>query len=107
MAHFAELSITRDKNQLNNVLTKETILLMETPVLPFSNEGKSGLGYRFLNFDGFETIGHTGENAGWSAALFLDLPTKSGIIVLCNGSLGDRVWFPIYQSWVKTIKSKN
>lgn len=107
LAHFAELSITPDKNQLNNVLTKETILLMETPVLPFSNEGKSGLGYRFLNFDGFETIGHTGENAGWSTALLLDLPTKSGIIVLCNGSLGDRVWFPIYQNWVKTIKSKN
>jgi CubicO group peptidase (beta-lactamase class C family) len=107
LAHFAELSITPDKNQLNNVLTKETILLMETPVVPFSNEGKSGLGYRFLNFDGFETIGHTGENVGWSAALFLDLATKSGIIVLCNGSLGDRVWFPIYQSWVKTIKSKN
>ncbi|WP_346985951.1 serine hydrolase domain-containing protein [Chryseobacterium sp. POE27] len=107
LAHFAELSITPNSHQLNKVLKPGTIKLMETPVLPSSNEGESGLGYRFMNYEGFRTIGHTGENVGWSAALFLDLPTKSGIIVLCNGSNGDRVWFPIYQSWLKTIKTKN
>ena len=107
LAHFAELSITRDPKQLNKVLKPETIKLMETPVLPNSNEGESGLGYRFMNYEGFRTLGHTGENVGWSAALFLDLPTKSGIIILCNGSYGDRVWFPIYQSWLKEIKTKN
>ena len=107
LAHFAELSITRDPKQLSKVLKPETIKLMETPVLPKSNEGESGLGYRFMNYEGFRTVGHTGENVGWSAALFLDLPTKSGIIVLCNGSNGDRVWFPIYQSWLKTLKMKN
>lgn len=107
LAHFAELSINRDPKQLNKVLKPETIKLMEKPVLPSSNEGESGLGYRFMNYEGFRTIGHTGENVGWSAALFLDLPTKSGIIVLCNGSNGDRVWFPIYQSWLKTVKTKN
>jgi len=107
LAHFAELSITPNYRQLNKVLKPNTIKLMETPVLPNSNEGESGLGYRFMNYEGFRTIGHTGENVGWSAALFLDLPTKSGIIVLCNGSNGDRVWFPIYQIWLKTVKTKN
>lgn len=107
LAHFAELSITRDPKHLNKVLKPETIKLMETPVLPNSNEGESGLGYRFMNYEGFKTVGHTGENVGWSAALFLDLPTKSGIIILCNGSNGDRVWYPIYQSWLKTLKMKN
>jgi CubicO group peptidase (beta-lactamase class C family) len=106
LAHFAELSINRNPKQLNKVLKPSTIKLMETPVLPSSKEGESGLGYRFMNYEGFRTIGHTGENVGWSAALFLDLPTKSGIIVLCNGSNGDRVWFPIYQSWLKTVKTK-
>ncbi|WP_288446055.1 serine hydrolase domain-containing protein [uncultured Chryseobacterium sp.] len=104
LAHFAELSITLDPKQLIKVLKPETIKLMETPVLPSSTEGESGLGYRFMNYENFRTIGHTGENAGWSAALLLDLPSKSGIIILCNGSNGDRVWFPIYQSWLKTIK---
>ena len=104
LAHFAELSITRNPSQLNKVLKPETINLMETPVLPSSTEGESGLGYRFMNYENFRTIGHTGENAGWSAALFLDLPSKSGIIILCNGSNGDRVWYPIYKSWLKTIK---
>jgi len=33
----------------------------------------------------------------------MHLPTKSGIIMLCNGSNGDRVWYPIYQKWVKSV----
>lgn len=106
LAHFAELSITRDPKQLNKVLKPETIKLMETPVLPNSSEGESGLGYRSMNYEGFKTIGHTGENTGWSAALFLDLPSKGGLVILCNGSNGDRVWYPIYQSWLKTIDAK-
>lgn len=105
LAHFAELSITRNSKKLNKVLKPETIKLMETPILPSSSEGESGLGYRFMNYEGFRTIGHTGENEGWSAAMFMDLPTKSGIIILCNGSNGDRVWYPIYQSWLKTVKA--
>lgn len=105
LAHFAELSIATDSRKLNKVLRPETIQLMQQPVFPYSNEGESGLGYRFMNYEGLQTIGHTGENVGWSAAMFLHLPTKSGIVMLCNGSNGDRVWFPIYQSWAKIIKA--
>lgn len=105
LAHFAELSITTNSVKLNKVLRPETIQLMEQPVLPFSNEGQSGLGYRIMNYEDLRTVGHTGENVGWSAAMFLHLPTKSGIVILCNGSNGDRVWFPIYESWAKTIKA--
>lgn len=106
LAHFAELSITRNSKQLNRVLKPETIMLMETQVLPKSTEGESGLGYRFMNYEGFRTIGHTGENVGWCAAFFLDLPTKNGIVILTNGSNGDRVWYPIYQNWLNTLKAK-
>lgn len=106
LAHFAELSITKNPRHLNKVLKPETIGLMEQSVLPFSNEGESGLGYRFMNYEGLRTIGHTGENIGWSAAMFMHLPTKSGIIMLCNGSNGDHVWFPIYQTWAKLINGK-
>lgn len=79
LAHFAELSITTNSRQLHNVLRPETIQLMEQPVLPSSNEGESSLGCRFLTYDNFRTIGHTGENEGWSAAMFLHLPTKNWI----------------------------
>ncbi len=106
LAHFAELSISIDSRQLNKVLKPETIQLMEQPVLPNSSEGESGLGYRFMNYEDFRTIGHTGENIGWSAAMFLHLPTISGIVMLCNGSNGDHVWFPVYQSWAKNVKAK-
>ena len=107
LAHFAELSIATDSRKLNKVLKPETIQLMQQPVFPYSNEGESGLGYRFMNYEGLRTVGHTGENVGWSAAMFLHLPTKSGIVMLCNGSNGDRVWFPIYQYWAKTIMAMN
>ena len=103
LAHFAELSITKNSSQLNKVLRPETIQLMEQPVMPSSIEGESGLGYRFMNYDGIRTIGHTGENVGWSAAVFMDMQIKSGIVVLCNGSNGDRVWYPIYQKWLASM----
>lgn len=74
---------------------------MEQPAIPFSNEGESSLGYRFMNYDGLRIIEHTEENIGWSAAMFLHLPTRSAIVILWNGSNGDHVWFPIYQSWAK------
>ncbi|WP_347216203.1 serine hydrolase domain-containing protein [Chryseobacterium sp.] len=105
LAHFAELSLSYEQKQLHNVLRLATVQLMEKPVVPFSNQGKSGLGYRFMNYEGFETLGHTGENEGWSAALFMHLPTKCSIVILCNGSNGDRVWFPIYKSWLKRLNS--
>lgn len=104
LAHFAELSITKNPRKLNKVLQPQTIELMQQPVLPFSNEGESGLGYRFMNYAGFRTSGHTGENVGWSAAMFIDLPTKSAIIMLCNGSNGDHVWYPIYERWMMSVK---
>jgi len=106
LARFAELSITADRNQLKKVLKPGTIQLMEQPVLPSSSEGESGLGYRFMNYDGFRTMGHTGENVGWSAGLFLHLPTKSGLVVLCNGSNGDHVWYPVYERWVNAVKAQ-
>ncbi|MGN7705409.1 serine hydrolase domain-containing protein [Chryseobacterium sp. 22543] len=105
LAHFAELSLNYEPNQLHKVLRPATIQLMEKFILPFSDQGKSGLGYRFMYYEGLETVGHTGENEGWSAAVFMHLPTKSSIVILCNGSNGDRVWYPVYQSWAKRIKA--
>lgn len=106
LAHIAELSITKDADRLNKVLMPKTIKLMQQPMLPLSTEGESGLGYRFLNYNNFRTIGHTGENVGWSAGMFLYLPTKSGLVVLCNGSNGDRVWYPIYECWINSVKAQ-
>ncbi|QXU50828.1 beta-lactamase family protein [Chryseobacterium sp. D764] len=105
LAHFAELSLNYEPNQLHKVLKPSTVQLMEKSVLPFSDKGKSGLGYRFMYYEELETVGHTGENEGWSAGLFMHLPTKSSIVILCNGSNGDRVWYPVYQSWAKRIKA--
>ncbi len=103
LARFAVISLTANRNDLNNVLKPETLELMKQPVLPYSDQGESGLGYRFMNYEGLRTIGHTGENEGWSAAMFLHVPTKSGIVILCNSTNGDRVWYTLYQEWAKRI----
>lgn len=107
LAHFAELSITVDAKQLNNVLKPETVRLMQQRVRSTSNEGENGLGYRFFNFENLQTIGHTGENEGWCASVFLHMPTKSGLVMLCNGSSWkDDVRNPIYNIWAKSILRK-
>ena len=107
LAHFAELSITADPKELHNVLKPETVRLMEQPVQPGSSEGESGLGYRFFNFDNLPTVGHTGENDGWCASMFLHMPTKSGLVILCNGSnWKDDVRKPMYSTWAKSILKK-
>ncbi len=105
MARFAELSMTEESKQLNGVLKLETVRSMQQPVRPSSNEGESGLGYQFMNYGSLRTVGHTGENAGWYAAMFLHMPSKSAIIMLCNGTKGLPVMIPIYNSWAKTLKT--
>lgn len=107
LAHFAELSITADPKELNKVLKPETLRLMEQRVQPGSSEGESGLGYRFFNFENLPTVGHTGENDGWCASMFLHMPTKSGLVILCNGSnWKDDVRNPMYSTWAKSILKK-
>jgi len=103
LAHFAELSISADRKALHKVLKPETIRTMQQTIHPSSPDGESGLGYRFMNYEGFRTIGHTGENEGWNAALFLDIASQNGLVILTNGSNGDQVWHPIYQRWVRSF----
>lgn len=107
LAHFAELSITADPQKLNKVLRPETIRLMEQLIQTTSNDGQNGLGYRFFNWGGIQTIGHTGENDGWCASMFLHMSTQSGLIILCNGSSWkDDVRNLIYDVWAKSILKK-
>lgn len=104
LSHFAELSITADQKQLHQVLKPETVRLMQQRIQPASNDGQSGLGYKFFNFEGLDTVGHTGENEGWCASLFLHLPTKSGLVILCNGSnWKDDPRNPVYSTWAKSV----
>ncbi|MGJ1419510.1 serine hydrolase domain-containing protein [Sphingobacterium spiritivorum] len=104
MAHWAELSITANPKQLNKVLKPETIKLMEQLVNTTSNDGQHGLGYRIFNWDGIQTVGHTGENDGWCASVFLHIPTKSGLVILCNGSnWKDDLRNPMYSVWAKSV----
>lgn len=104
LAHFAEYSLTSDPKQLAGVLKPQTIQLMQQPVPPASSEGESSLGYQIMRYGGLTTIGHTGSNAGWTASLFLDPVSKSGIVMMTNSTNGLPVMIPIYSIWANEVK---
>ena len=66
------------------------------------NEGDYGFGYMIMNrFGDFTLTGHGGSNEGWHSGFMLDLKSKSGIIILTNGSNGRRVLFRNLQTWAQ------
>ncbi len=106
LAKFAELSINKDSENLKGVLKAETIDLMQKTVLPSSDEGESGLGYYKTMKYGPPIIGHGGSNAGWVAQLTLHLPTKSGLVIMCNSSNGLPVRQAIFLEWIEEVKKQ-
>ena len=84
----------------NKVLSKKSIDLMTTPTK--ISRGDYGFGYMIMNrFGDFTLTGHGGSNEGWHSGFMLDLKSKSGFIILTNGSNGRSVLFRSMQNWAK------
>jgi len=107
LVKFAELSINKDPEKLKGVLKAETIDLMQKTVLPTSDEGESGLGYYKTMKYGLPIVGHGGSNPGWVAQVTLHLPTKSGLVIMCNGSNGLPVRRAIFSAWVEEVQKQD
>jgi hypothetical protein len=45
--------------------------------------------------------GHGGSNEGWHSGFMLDFKSKSGIIILTNGSNGRNVLFGSMKDWAQ------
>lgn len=92
---FAKASFSR-----NPVLSKKSISLLTAPT-EISN-GNYGMGYMEMNrFGDFTLNGHGGSNEGWHSGFMLDFKSKSGIIILTNGSNGRNVLFGSMKEWAK------
>ena len=84
----------------NSVLTQESITLLRTPT--GLSRGDYGMGYMVMNrFGDFTLSGHGGSNEGWQAGFMLDFDSKSGIIILTNGSNGRNVLFGSMKTWAQ------
>ena len=84
----------------NAVLSQESILSLRSPT-ELSN-GDYGMGYMVMNrFGDFTLSGHGGSNEGWQAGFMLDFDSKSGFIVLTNGSSGRNVLFKSMRTWAQ------
>ncbi len=66
------------------------------------SRGNYGFGYMIMNrFGDFTLTGHGGSNEGWHSGFMLDLKSKSGFIILTNGSNGRNVLFGSMKTWAK------
>lgn len=85
---------------MNKVLSKKSIETMTKGTKV--SRGDYGFGYMIMNrFGDFTLTGHGGSNEGWHSGFMLDLKSKSGFIILTNGSNGRRVLFGNLQKWAK------
>ncbi|WP_299684382.1 serine hydrolase domain-containing protein [uncultured Dokdonia sp.] len=92
---FAKASLSK-----NPVLSQESIALLITPTE--LSRGNYGMGYMVMNrFGDFTLSGHGGSNKGWQSGFMLDFESKSGIIVLTNGSSGKKVLFGSMKDWAQ------
>ena len=88
--------------QDNKVLPKRTIDSMRKPVLITKSKRQAyGLGYSIYFFGPLSISGHAGSNTGWEAGFMMDFETKSGLIILTNGSNGEKVAIHLLRKWVK------
>jgi CubicO group peptidase (beta-lactamase class C family) len=95
LLHFFQASLNK-----NPVISQLSIQELIKPTT-ISNK-KYGMGYMMINdFGNFTLIGHAGSNEGWQAVLLQDFATKSGIIMLTNGSNGKNVLFQGLKIWAK------
>lgn len=84
----------------NPVLSKKSIdeLIRPTDL----SKGNYGMGYMVMNrFGNFTLSGHGGSNEGWQSGFMLDFYSRSGIIVLTNGSSGRNVLFGSMKDWAQ------
>lgn len=84
----------------NPVLSKKSIdeLIRPTDL----SRGNYGMGYMVMNrFGNFTLSGHGGSNEGWQSGFMLDFYSRSGIIVLTNGSSGRNVLFGSMKDWAQ------
>ncbi|WP_299109980.1 serine hydrolase [uncultured Winogradskyella sp.] len=92
---FAKASFSK-----NTVLTEKSISLLRTPTE--LSKGNYGMGYMEMNrFGDFTLHGHGGSNEGWHSGFMLDFESKSGIIILTNGSSGRNVLFGGLKDWAQ------
>ncbi|GGG32361.1 hypothetical protein GCM10011344_36620 [Dokdonia pacifica] len=92
---FAKASLST-----NPVLSEKSIALLIAPTE--LSRGNYGMGYMVMNrFGDFTLSGHGGSNQGWQSGFMLDFDSKSGIIVLTNGSAGKKVLFGSMKDWAQ------
>ena len=86
----------------NDVLSKETVLEMTDP-LPITKSKRSayGLGYSTYFFGPAAVQGHAGSNTGWESGFMMDFKSRSGIIILTNGSNGKVIAISMLRKWMQ------
>lgn len=102
LARFVCASLTRFAgDEAPKVLTRATIELMQTPA---PAAPRYGLGYEVEQQGALVVVGHGGANRGWMASLRLVPASGDGIVILTNGSNGQRLLLPLERAWLASLQ---
>ena len=82
------------------VLSAATV---ETMLRPAPSSPDYGLGFQVWDHEGIRLNGHGGANTGWMAQLVFASELGAGIVILTNGSNGQRLHGPIETAWRRTL----
>ena len=92
LARQALVQINDGTLDVREVLTPQSVALMQTPLSPGGpDSADTGLGYGFALqktdklIEGEIMTGHTGSAYGLFSAMFFEKDKKFGFVVLCNG----------------------
>jgi CubicO group peptidase (beta-lactamase class C family) len=84
LARFGRAILREGELDGERILTAEAVRTMLTPALPGVSADEA-LGWQLRDIGGARVVGHEGEDAGATTALFLDLEAGVGAVVLANG----------------------
>jgi CubicO group peptidase (beta-lactamase class C family) len=82
LARFARAMLRGGELDGARILTGATVDTMMTAV---TGDPQQGLAWQLRSMGGAHVVGHEGEDAGATTALFLDRAANSGAVVLANG----------------------
>jgi len=104
LARIVVLALAEGDEETAGVLRRKTIVDMRRIVPTAERSRRSfGLGMHEMSLAGRPLLGHTGSNTGWEAAVFFHAGSRSGIVLLTNSELGQRVLRPVVAAWAKGL----
>lgn len=112
LSRFVVASMPKDERDTGGVLPADTVRSMQLPEGPSADGGgpirvTGALGYQVMDFPGgVRIVGHGGTNTGWEAFIAIEPRSRNGLVLMANGSNGQRAMRPALQMWISSLQDR-